>query len=158
MDRKPNELRTFLDTKFAAFSDRVDAFVLRNGRSFSFNDRSFEGPAMKVGQCYQNAALLVVRDPRLTYVEGYVAVGIPIAHAWTVLPDGSVIDPTLRGDTTRITEYFGVEFDTRYLHHCLWENGVYGLLDQYHSRKTIGALLDGTANFKPTKKEPTPCQ
>jgi hypothetical protein len=47
-------------------------------------------------QCYYNSQLLSLDDARLRYFEGYCFTGmIPLSHAWLVLPDGTVVDPTL---------------------------------------------------------------
>lgn len=84
-------------------------------------------------QCYYNSQLLSLEDKRLRYFEGYCFTGlIPLSHAWLVLPDSLVVDPTLeqadqlllaltsgskkasasaRDYHTRDTAYLGVEVD-----------------------------------------------
>ncbi|MGW4369753.1 hypothetical protein ACWEKT_29300 [Nocardia takedensis] len=48
--------------------------------------------------CYRNAVATAREHDGLVYAEGFGcsswAAGIPIAHAWCVEPDGTVIDPT----------------------------------------------------------------
>ena len=50
------------------------------------------------GECYKNALMLVLDNPKLTYVEGYAAGGgsHPIRHAWATDGKGRVIDNTWR--------------------------------------------------------------
>ena len=63
-------------------------------------------------QCFVNAARLVGRYPRLTYVEGFAyreTVGLPIHHAWAVDEDRQVVDPTW--DDPVDCSYWGVPFD-----------------------------------------------
>lgn len=93
-------------------------------------------------QCYATAAHDVIRNPGLTYVEGYINAHIPIAHAWTVDSRGVVRDRTIRPHDG-IAGYFGVPFSRDFLRECLLTNKVYGLLDGFAAAKTFVPLLRG---------------
>ena len=71
-------------------------FILEHGRFFGADAKSFKGRRMTPKECFCNATKVVLRDPSMTYVEGYVMTIIPIHHAWCMRPDGKVFDPTLR--------------------------------------------------------------
>jgi hypothetical protein len=45
--------------------------------------------------CFDNCRSIALRRTGLTYYEGYVCTVVPIAHAWLVTAQGTVIDPTL---------------------------------------------------------------
>jgi len=63
-------------------------------------------------QCFTNAARLVGRYPKLTYVEGFAvreSIGFPMHHAWAVDADRNVIDPTWNAPED--CAYWGVPFD-----------------------------------------------
>ena len=108
----------------------VAGFVLKHGRAFEprklpKNLRLHKG---RIKGCFRNAAIAALRDPSLTYVEGYAASIIPVLHAWCVDPDGGLLEVTWGkpGD-----EYYGIPFQTRFLRRSLLEAGYYGLIDQW---------------------------
>ena len=106
------------------------AFRLKYSRAFTIDPRTFVvGKAGKPQQCYMNAAKLALRRDDLIYVEGHVCIhGIPIEHAWNVRPDGTVVDVTLRGDVSRVSDYYGVPISTAYLNVYALHSKVWGVL------------------------------
>lgn len=103
----------------------------------------------RMGECFRNALLLVATDPqRYTYCEGYAQPEglIPLAHAWVITSDGTVIDPTWRFNSN--TQYFGVPLmydwvmdfatSTRYY-------GVFPNLSRYEHGNVLPHLLLGIA-------------
>jgi hypothetical protein len=131
-----NNITTFLQMQVDAFGRdqaKLAAFVLDHGQAFEADERTYQGRKRAAKQCFANAAMLVFKDPSLTYVEGYVETVIPILHAWARRPDGGIIDPTLRlegvdGQPRLIRGYWGVPFATPYVRASLIRNEVYGLL------------------------------
>lgn len=124
----------------------VEQFLLDHGKTYTANEKTFEGPRGKAGYCFMNATHEALGGDRL-YVEGYVmSYGIPIEHAWTVDASGQIYDPTLKpGD--RIGEYHGVAFNDVYLLKAAQANGYYGLLGL--RSKSRQALIEGkVTNFK----------
>jgi GNAT superfamily N-acetyltransferase len=79
-------------------------------------------------ECYRNATLLMMRNPKLRFAEGiaYAEFGLPYLHAWCVDPDGKVVDPTW-AHPEKCT-YTGVIYDRQqYLAHVM-KTKVYGVL------------------------------
>jgi len=142
-------LRRELEMQKAAFGSRpLNDFMLEHGRDYQIGPDTFAGPRATARECYKNATHLAVENPALTYVEGKVStMGIAIDHAWCVIADGIVIDPTLdraKADDTfaRIHGYFGVPFRTDYLHKAAFTNGHYGLLDIMSAPETLPKLIE----------------
>lgn len=84
--------------------------------------------------CFANAANLALTHAhggyaRLTYVEGFAsrAYPLPVLHAWLVLDDGTVVDPTW--PDAEQCSYFGVSFTASDLRRELLRTRHYGLLD-----------------------------
>jgi hypothetical protein len=154
-----NASREYLQMQVDAFGRehaRLAAWLLDHGREFTVDERTFKGRRMRAKECFGNATRMVVRDPSLTYVEGYVTALIPIHHAWVMRKDGSIIDPTLslkmlNGGTRVIDGYFGVPFSYDYLAECLTANRVYGILDGMNA--TLPALIEGKADFTTETRE-----
>lgn len=103
--------------------------------------RAFQAQALPPGYakgepraCYRNAAELAMRDPALTYCEGYARPQnlIPVHHAWCVTADGSVVDPTWPHCAT--AQYFGLALDTTWLLTKLAQDGMWGLLAEHIPR------------------------
>ena len=120
-------------------------FLLDHGVEYRHGPGSFTGRRAEPKACFQNATLLMLEQPDLTYVEGKVSVyGLPIDHAWCVDPDGLVIDPTLVGDSdlSRLGGYFGIPFERDYVLKACKTNKVYGLLDGFYARKTLPKLVE----------------
>jgi hypothetical protein len=132
----------------------IDKFILEHGKSFEIGPDTFNGPRGPQGECFASCARLAQAHNGFTYVEGYVQIfNIPISHAWLVDAAGNLIEPTLNSDDVeRIGGYFGVEFSTGYLINSLFRNRCYGLLDHFYNAKTIVALVEGRADFKPRRK------
>lgn len=62
-----------------------------------------------VRECFRNCALIALKHPELTYVEGMACKLIPVQHAWLVNAEGEVIDPTyVLTEEYENTDYFGV--------------------------------------------------
>ena len=91
-------------------------------------------------QCYKNAADAVLGMdgkqplPDARYVEGYVHVagleGLPIAHAWVVDKEGTVLELTLNEPGT---EYVGIEVPNDLLAETLLRRGSYGVFDDWQA-------------------------
>lgn len=127
----------------------VQKFLLQHGQQYEIGPRSFLGSRMTQGMCYMNASHVAFDDPSLKYVEGMVcSYGIPIDHAWNVDHDGKVVDRTMDNHDGRISDYFGVEFNTEYVRKATLKNGCYGLLSFQHNRKTLPALVAGRSKFR----------
>lgn len=126
-------------------------FILRHGRDFNIGPDSYKGKRWIPQQCFSNCTHLALEKPDLFYVEGFVACyGVSIHHAWLTNAKGELIDPTMRDDPeSRLSHYFGVVFNTDYVKRTTMKNKVYGLLDGYHNRKTLPALLEGKSKWKP---------
>lgn len=71
-------------------------FVLEEGEWFEASQRDERRfPKRPDKYCFINAWRLAQRHPReLTYVEGYAHGVITVHHAWTVMANGTVVDPT----------------------------------------------------------------
>lgn len=110
----------------------VQRFLLKHGRSFAFDNKSFT-EAGEQQMCYKNAAEAVLWDDAddLIYCEGMVDAIIPIDHAWLIDKNGKVIDPTLR-NTGHINGYFGVPFKREFLRKTVLNNKRYGVFDWRH--------------------------
>ena len=111
----------------------VQSYVRAKGRIYQSarlpDDVSY-GP---INQCYANAYHLVESHPELTYVEGYATVyGLPIAHAWAVTRDGTVLDPTWYNPkiAARPEEhaYFGVPIPFEQVKKTVRSRGEYGVI------------------------------
>jgi hypothetical protein len=89
------------------------AFVLAHGRAFEAGPDAFEGRKMRMKLCFSNAQRLALWGDSLAYCEGYVwSQKFAIHHAWVLRADGSLREPTLRGEPKR---YFGVAFARAYI-------------------------------------------
>jgi hypothetical protein len=110
-----------------------DMLLLKYGRPFYMNDKTFAGKRGQIKGCFMNSFNLVMRNPGLTYVEGKCHIGVlPIDHAWVITKDGRVIDPTLRQrEGSRVTPhgYFGIPFTTDYIRKVALRSGYFGILD-----------------------------
>ena len=113
------------------------AYILEHGRAYTVTDKTFKGRQMKMKECYRNATLKAMNDPRLTYVEGYASCGgIPIEHAWCADEDGNVVDPTVRpSERMPMSDYFGVPFDAETVAKTGLETGYFGILNPMTNRK-----------------------
>jgi hypothetical protein len=124
-------------------------FLLKHGREM-FPDgglpNGFKFKQMK--HCFRNASLLVIEhNPKFIYCEGYAmakACPIPVHHAWTVTPEGEVIDPTWRDFDKAV--YFGIAFEFEFLRQMLLKQEYYGLLNDWQKRYPIES-----GKFKPSK-------
>jgi len=107
----------------------LSRFILRHGRTFTPRKRL--GRRQRAKQCFLNAAQIVFRDGKATYVEGFILNMrlpiMPILHAWVTYDGKHAMDPTLPNE--RDYEYLGMTFDTDTLRKETVRNGVYGLLD-----------------------------
>lgn len=73
--------------------------LLSHGRRFTATPPPSDLVGMPDRYCYSNAAQYALehRHTGLVYAEGYAlpyGVDFPLAHAWCVRPDGTVLDPT----------------------------------------------------------------
>jgi hypothetical protein len=129
--------------------DRHSEFLLAHGRSFQPDAKTFAGRQMTMKMCYMNCAKRALRDPSLTYVEGYVQALIPVEHAW-LLKDGRIIDPTLRPTAIReIGEYFGVPFSTPFLRANIAAGGGWSVFDWQNGQR-LADLYAGKLDWRPS--------
>jgi hypothetical protein len=87
--------------------------LLDHGRRFTATPPPTDLADMEPRLCYSNAARYARahRPDGLVYAEGYAlpqGVDFPLAHAWCVRPDGTVVDPTWADAPGRA--YIGVAF------------------------------------------------
>lgn len=94
-----------------------------------------------MGDCFKNATDLAMKDPRLTYCEGYAkshdGMGFVYLHAWTCDKDGNVVDPTW--SHSELNEYYGVRYPTPDVIRFAAKTGFYGVLggDETEAVKVI---------------------
>lgn len=91
------ELAALIDRAAGRPVPSMYRYVLKHGEVFTpapLSPGFSRGPA---GNCYLNAARLVITVPELRYVEGYGVTPyfpLPLEHGWAVTADGRVVDPT----------------------------------------------------------------
>jgi len=103
-------------------------FILAAGRKYDNRLLQHRFGRGMLQACYRNACDLALAHPgELTYCEGRaLSCGIiPIEHAWCVTPDGEVVDTTWSEDEC---SYFGVCFDTEWLHGWVESRPRYGVM------------------------------
>jgi hypothetical protein len=131
------EIQQWLETLKRAGS-KSGEFLLKYGKAYPTTAHSWDGERGQEKMCYRNAYHLATSDPRVTYVEGYVHIGIlPIEHAWCVR-DGNVIDPTLTAENGEA--YFGVPFNTTYLRTTALKTGYYGVISGTNRPLLLGEV------------------
>lgn len=141
-----SRIREHLLALATAFDHKPSGFIVEYGEPHYLTPRSFAGRRGRQGECYRNAALLAMGSG-LIYVEGYVAVyGVPIEHAWCIDDDGAVVDPTMRpavdGTFDRITDFYGVPFETQYVSQAANTNAVWGLFNWHYAQRTLPKLVE----------------
>ena len=103
----------------------IERFVLRNGRAYEPMPRI--GRKMRNKECFSNTTKFILRQNTGTYIEGYgYNIVMPILHAWVSIDD-KAMDPTWKYPMK--CQYFGVEFSEDELHHQIFKNGYFGILD-----------------------------
>lgn len=109
----------------------VESFILEHGR--------FWGPRVEPlpsgvhrgpnGECFKTAWEMTLKDPVLTYVEGWAAGYLPVHHAWVVDAEGRVLEVTWPADAYReMAAYFGVAFQRTALLRLLQYRKRFGVL------------------------------
>ena len=64
-------------------------FVYEHGIEYRPMERPWDVEKGVNKECFRNATILALRDPSLTYVEGFaLSVVLPTLHAWCVTKDG----------------------------------------------------------------------
>jgi len=68
----------------------------------------------KLGQCYYNAQMIMISNPRrFYYYEGWMSYIIPLEHGWLVdRQTGLVVDPTLN-KVKKKGDYFGLKIPVK---------------------------------------------
>jgi hypothetical protein len=117
-----------------------DQFVLDNGKPYYMDENTFKGKMGPQKLCYMNAGRMAL-DGKGTYVEGYVNVGLPIAHAW-IERDGKVIETTIR-DKAHVKGYYGVPYETEYLRETILDRGIWGIQAPHGPDDRYVELLSG---------------
>jgi hypothetical protein len=99
----------------------------------------------KLKCCFYNCQRLVIdahtldrNTAGLTYVEGWVDIGIPIAHAWLVL-NGDIVDPTLRGHAPNAYSEVG-RYDVQQIETSVYETREWRILTPQLRNLDIGLL------------------
>jgi hypothetical protein len=116
---------------------RLGAFVADNGLLFASQPLPSRYRIGRPKACYYNSYQMAVRNPRLTYVEGYATHIIPIMHAWCVDQNGNVHDRTWANGE----HYVGLPIKTSYLKKVIQTRkkkdgklASYALLDDWQNR------------------------
>ncbi len=135
-----NTLFEYLETlkKGSQSSPYWEGF-LKYGRYFG-GQNAYRGPLEPLKECFRNAALLALRDERLTYVEGYgtsKTMGLPLEHAWCVDGRGRIHDPTWK----QCAPCFGISFKRDFLRKTLEKTRFYGLLGVPATARAIFTVL-----------------
>lgn len=106
-------------------------FTLKVGRAWPTQALPPEVSPGPKRQCYENAGLLVLARPDLTYVEGYAYPNglIPVHHAWCVDSKGVVVDPTY--DTPDQNQYYGIPISSALLKRHLLTTKYWGLFAEH---------------------------
>ncbi len=107
------------------------SFLLKYGKGYFINEKTFEGKRAPAKMCFQNATKLALSNSKYTYVEGYVDISImPIEHAWVIDQQGNVIDNTLvyKEGPINPVGYFGIPVSTETLSKMILGKKTYGLL------------------------------
>lgn len=109
----------------------VIRYVAAYGKEYKPDTRPEDIEQGTPQECYKNASLLLLEHPKLNlnYVEGFMyptKVDLPVLHAWTVTPDGKVIDPTMTHQEDR--RYFGIEYGHNEYLKYLYSAKLYGVL------------------------------
>jgi DNA topoisomerase IB len=107
----------------------MSEYLAKHGQEFTPAPLPTNISPGKQGECYQNATLLIVGHPELSYVEGYGEVnglpGLVFAHAWAVDKEGKVVDPTWK--FTEKNRYFGVKYNNEKILALFVKQKVYGV-------------------------------
>lgn len=112
----------------------MEDFILREG--YLMGNRSPRSDRLRRGrpkECYHNAYLLALSNPRLIYCEGYAVSGnvpLPVAHAWCIDEKGNVIDPTWKDGRS----YYGVPFKIAYVSEKNRSKKNYGIIDNWEHK------------------------
>jgi hypothetical protein len=115
--RPPN-----LVTKYSCF----EAFILKEGKEFTYRSRPSNIKKMPDRHCYKNAFDLCLEN-HLTYVEGFATAVIPVQHAWCVDSDGFVIDPTWNDGQ----DYIGVALPKELVIATVFRRETHGVIDDW---------------------------
>lgn len=109
--------------------DGIASFLIAEGIRFDTGPETFSGKRMTMKECFRNASILAIGEPRkYVYCEGYALGVIPVHHAWVVDCDtGLVVDPTWKDGAG----YIGIPFRLQYLTKMLIKLGYYGIIDAY---------------------------
>ncbi|KWA83942.1 hypothetical protein WL29_21485 [Burkholderia ubonensis] len=127
-------------------------FILKLGRDWFPQALPADVPRGPQRQCYENAGTLVLRQPELSYVEGYACPPglIPVHHAWCVDAHGRVIDNTLSDPANSL--YFGVPFTRDLLWETISDTKHWGLLAEHMTPAMLyGYLKDVQAGAWPAE-------
>lgn len=132
----------------------TEAWLLDWGAEYEFRPRPDWLPRMTPKLCFFNSMALMMSEEGaergLTYCEGYVCgskLPVNIHHAWTIRPDGIVVDPTLPEEEWDAEEisYFGINIPhLGTLQNYFSEPGRGALLDHPDGRKVIENLNGGS--------------
>lgn len=110
--------------------------VFKEGRYFAPAERPLDISKDADKECFKNAALLAMANPKYTYVEGFATIkslgALPISHAWVVDKKGNVVDSTWK---TPGTSYYGIPFKTEFLEKTIVKTKVWGLIPEMPSKK-----------------------
>jgi hypothetical protein len=118
-------------------------FMIAHGVEYVIGPDTYAGRRGIPKSCFENAFHLAHEDKSLTYVEGKACCfGVPLDHAWCVNSEGVVVDPTIVNGHDRMSDYFGVPLQTKYVARAIVTNNVYGVLDYFHANLTVTKLFE----------------
>lgn len=117
-------------------------FTLKMGRAWAAQPLPSWVTLGPLRQCYENAGLLCIGNPGLTYVEGYAQPpGLPpVHHAWCIDMDGRVIDNTFRDCSS--SQYFGVPIRAETLRALVEKTGRWGLFAEMMTPELLLNAVD----------------
>ena len=126
---------------YGSMNAMLYVYVLHRGRLFDAGELPATVRRGTSGQCFQNAAELVMKEPeKYAYVEGYAMGIMPVHHAWCVTRDGSVIDPTWTD--SKESAYFGIPMNMRFVAETVLNNGVWGVFGEMPSTSLLRRSTD----------------
>ena len=111
----------------------IEEFVLKNGRHFLWQPLPKGIQFGKYKECFYNAFQLASRYHKFIYVEGYALFILPMFHAWCIMEDGTIVDPTWREQHNHNPEpeYYGVPFSLDYVLKTVGGRKRYGVIDNW---------------------------
>lgn len=130
-------LRNQMKSKPEDFSfSCLEDLIMKKGIPYQVTEDSSVLPKGAKKQCFYNAAMLVMENPKdYNYVEGYaICEGMPIAflHAWACPKDTKEVIE-LTWDEPGLS-YQGIEFDFKQLSQIILKTQICGVLEDWENK------------------------